>query len=126
MIAHILGDEADLALCENCHKEVELDDPRVVECEGCSGVFCRKVCWPEHWCGPLTDRNGRVVRLGDLLIYHDSITFKVVNPRVYRVTEMSETFRKHACCIGVEVRGPHSKPKEVERIPLHVRLMEIR
>jgi NMD protein affecting ribosome stability and mRNA decay len=119
----VLGDEADLALCENCHKELELDDEaHVVVCGGCAGVYCRKICWADHWCGPLTDRNGRIVRLGQLMYHHDDFKFRHGQPaHVYRVVEMSESFRKHALAVGVEVKG-----KTAQRVPLHTRLMEIK
>lgn len=117
----VLGDEADLALCEHCNKGIELDaTASFVECEACSGILCRKGCWQEHWCGPLTDRNGRVVRLGNLMRHHDSVTFHVKDPIMYRVIDMTESFRKHALAVGVNVKG-----KTPQRVPLHVRLMEI-
>lgn len=112
----VLGDEADVALCENCHLPLELDDTaHVVICEACSGVYCRKICWPDHWCGPLTDRTGRVVKMGDIMKHRDHY-------KVYRVTEMAESFRKHALAVGVEVLR---KGEGTQRIPLHTRLMEI-
>jgi hypothetical protein len=112
----VLGDEADLALCETCNVECYIDDTaNVVVCEGCAGVYHRKYCWTDHWCGPLTDRNGRLVRMGHLMIYPD-------RPRItYRVTEMAESFRKHALCVGVAI-----KSKDHQRIPMHTRLMEIK
>lgn len=110
----VLGDEADLALCENCHKTIVIDDEESVTCDGCAGVFCRHICWTDHWCGPLTDRNGQLVRLGHLMAYRDRPSV------VYRVTEMAESFRKHALAVGVAV-----KSKDGQRVPLHTRLMEI-
>lgn len=97
----VLGDEASIALCENCYKSIDIDSNAV--CEACSAVFCRKSCWPNHNCGTLTDKVGRVVHLGDVLSYPD-------HGDVFTVIEMQGTWVKGGYARGRRHRGNHEMP----------------
>lgn len=97
----ILGDEASIALCESCGKSINIDSN--AECEACTGVFCRKICWPNHNCGTLTDKAGRVVHLGDVLSYPE-------HRDVFTVIEMQGTWVKGGYAKGRRHRGSHEMP----------------
>lgn len=73
-------------LCDNCQK-----DNATVHCSACDKNYCRRRCWPEHWCGPLTDHDGYLVFVGDELLMQD---------RNYLVTEIPNTFAKLGLCYG--------------------------
>lgn len=100
-MAEILGEEADIALCENCGKSIDIDSNAT--CDACSGVFCSRICWPTHFCGVLTDRYGHIVHMGDELQYpshHD----------VFTVIEMAGTWVKGGYARARRHRGNHEMP----------------
>lgn len=105
----ILGEEADIAQCEFCGKQAEL--VKGVVCEGCGGFFDRQICFRNHQgCNVLTTREGRIVKLGDLLGYpnhHDLFT----------VIEMQGTWVKGGHARGRRHRGN-------EEMPIITRLMQ--
>lgn len=90
---NILGEEADIATCDNCEGEGEIDSG--VVCEPCGGFFHRKYCWAAHWCGVLTDRNGRKVGIGTVLRHIGTDNW------TYTVSEIPGTFLKQGACYGV-------------------------
>lgn len=77
-------------ICANCGTSKV-----TINCEPCAQMFCY-FCFRDHWCGELTDYNGRSVRLGDHLQYVEDS-----NPsRVYEVVEIVGTFTKVGLCYG--------------------------
>lgn len=102
----ILGDEADYALCENCHVSVPVDEG--VTCEGC-GVFYanhgrgRNNCWKSHNCGKLITSAGYLVKVGDILVYPS-------HADEFEVIEMAGTWVKGGHARGLRKRGNYEMP----------------
>lgn len=104
-----MGDEAPVAICELCNTEDDVSSG--VCCEACGGYFCRRPCWNKHWCDVLTDRNGRIVKIGDKLRYPERA--KVV----FTLVEALPSY--------VRVRAGKGERSNGEIIPIHIRLMEL-
>jgi len=110
-------DEAEYAECETC-SDSDLRDAGI-ECEGCGGWYCRS-CWkgPQygknpHWCGRVTDSLGRLVKVGDRLVYpYDRID------HVYEVEGMPQTYVDNMICYGFQIKDTHKK-----RVVIRPRLM---
>lgn len=107
-----LGEEADLAQCDNCGADQARDAG--VECENCGGFYCRHICWAGHWCDELTDWNGRKVKEGDVL------TFTSNPSRVYKVVEIPGTFRKAGIAYAERVERRPTGEKQIIRPRLMV------
>lgn len=96
--------------CSFCGKESP-----AVACEGCGKAFCRGLCWREHWCGPITDSNGNLVKVGDILQYLDSV-------RTYVMLPTPGTYQKGGIMFGARV--DKRRPKE-EHVITRPRLMQL-
>lgn len=108
-MAEILGEEADYAACETCGL-ADLVDSGVC-CEACGGWFHRRLCWENHWCGVLTDRNGRAVRIGDTLRYYDA------PHRIFTIVEALPSYIRIGMCRAERSNG--------EILSIRPRLMEL-
>ena len=105
----ILGEEADVAQCEFCGKQDDIDTG--ILCEGCASWFCRQICFRNHPdCNVLTTREGHVVHLGDELGYPS-------HKDVFTVVEMQGTWAKGGYARGRRHRGN-------EEMPIITRLMQ--
>lgn len=102
----VLGEEADYALCENCHVSVPVDNG--VVCENCHLFFARHGkgragCWSNHNCGALVTSTGRLVHEGDILVYPS-------HADEFTVMKMEGTWVKGGHARGMRKRGSHEMP----------------
>lgn len=102
--------------CDTCDESFTREDNVLgVHCDGCGEYHCRK-CWSRHDCGALTDRNGKVVEIGNTIAYPG------YNDRTYTVTEIPGTFKKVGLCYGD--RLGRRVPREYHMV-IRPRLMEV-
>lgn len=102
----IIGDEAELARCENC--QIDMLRDRGVECSGCGGFFGkhgkgRNGCWTNHNCGKLVTAAGALVKMGDILVYPS-------HADEFLVIRMEGTWAKGGHARGLRRRGDHEMP----------------